>query len=136
MVEEDNLKKQLKRHKSHETVREFASKQAQKNEIPARKLKGKIHRPLSVLGNLSKKEYNPIHVPESKAGRILGKRIHIMPKFLKEAWVELKLVTWPSRREAARLTGAVLIFAIIFAIFVQLIGILFDKLFKVILLGK
>lgn len=130
---EDKPKRLARRHKSQETIRELASKQAQKNEIPTRKLKGKIYRPLSNLGEFSKKEFNPIPIPETK---ILGKHIHLMPKFLRQAWAELKLVTWPSRREATRLTGAVIIFAVIFALFVQFVGILFDKLFKVILLGK
>jgi preprotein translocase SecE subunit len=123
-----------RRKKSPVTVREHAAKQTRKKAPKESKIKSKLHRPLSVLRSTAAKEYNPIPVPDNKAGRILGKRFTLIPKFFKNSWAELKLVTWPSRKEAAKLTSAVFVFAIIFAIFIQLIDMVFNKLFKIILL--
>ena len=119
--------------KTPETVRERADKSSNKKDGRTRKLKGKIHRPLSLLRRVGQKEFNPVPVPDNRAGKILGKRVRIIPKFLHEAWAEMKLVTWPTKKEAARLTGAVIIFAVIFSIFVQVLDFLFSKLIKVIL---
>lgn len=135
---QDLSKKKLLKAKGHETVRERANKQSVKKDISDNKLRHKIYRPLSVLGRFSSKEFNVIPLPENKAGKVLGKSIHvrrlIMPKFFREAWAELKKVFWPNRREAVRLTGAVVVFAVVFAVFVQILGIIFQKLVKKIIL--
>jgi preprotein translocase subunit SecE len=134
MEKKPKNQKKLRIRKSPETVRERADKQSSRSKVPNTKLRSKIHRPLSVLRRAGQKEFNPVPVPNNKAGKILGKRFNLVPKFLKEAWAELRLVTWPSKKVAARLTGAVVMFAFIFAIFVQILDFLFNKLFKVILL--
>lgn len=135
MPEEKQTKKIPRRRKTPETVREHAEKSARKKEHKSSKLKGKIHRPLSVLRKVGGKEYHPIPLPDNKAGRILGKKVHIIPKFFKEAWAELKQVTWPSRMLALKLTLAVFVFAIIFATFIQLLDMGFNRLFEIILLS-
>lgn len=64
--------------------------------------------------------------------RILG---HILfPRYFRNSVRELKLVTWPGRRESIRLTSAVLIFAIIFGAIVALVDFGLDKLFKELIL--
>jgi preprotein translocase subunit SecE len=63
------------------------------------------------------------------------RRFHIFPKFLRNAWAEIKQVTWPSRKETARLTVAVLIFSIIFGAFVAALDFGLDRLFKEVILG-
>lgn len=130
--EEKAAKKKPRIRKSPETVRERADKQSAKNSAPTKtsKLKGKIYRPLSTLRRVGAKEYHPIPVPDNKAGRILKKRVRIVPKFIREAWAELKLVTWSTKKEAARLTGAVIVFALFFSIFIQLLDFAFNKLVK------
>lgn len=132
MSEEKADKKKPRIRKSPETVRERAEKQTAKQATPTKtsKLKGKIHRPLSVLRKAGSKEYHPIPVPDNKTGRILKKRVRIVPKFVREAWAELKLVTWPTKKEAARLTSAVIIFALFFSVFIQLLDFAFNKLVK------
>lgn len=138
MTDKPEPKKKILKVKGHETVRERANKQSGKKNVPDKKLRNKIYRPLSLLTRFSRKEYDVIPVPKNKVGRVLGKRIHVrsylMPTFFREAWVELKKVFWPSRRDAVRLTGAVVIFAVIFAVFVQILGIIFQKLVKKIIL--
>ena len=50
------------------------------------------------------------------------------PKYLADSFNEIKKVTWPSRREAWRLTLAVFIFSGVFMVLILLV----DSLFKVI----
>lgn len=134
MTEDIDNQKQARKRKTPETIRERADKHIQKKDTPKRKLRSKIHRPLSVLHRISQKEYHPIPVPKNKAGKVLGKRVHIIPKFIREASTELKNVTWPTRRVALKLTGSVIIFAVVFSIFVQVLDIIFNKLFKEVIL--
>jgi len=48
------------------------------------------------------------------------------PKYFKESWAELRKVTWPSRREAWKLTLAVFVFSGVFTLFIVLV----DNIFK------
>jgi preprotein translocase SecE subunit len=136
MAEESSSKKAPRKRKAPVSVREHAEKQAAKREAPKKstKLKGKIHRPLSTLRAAGKKEFTPVKVPEKKGVRHLNKRVRFVPKFIRESWAELKLVVWPDKKTAARLTLAVFIFSAVFAIFVQILDYGFNKLFKEILL--
>lgn len=133
MAEETPPKAPRKR-KGPTTVREHAEKQAEKRVEKPSKIKGKIHRPLSVLRKTGAKEFTPVKVPEKKGVRHLNKRVRIVPKFVRESWAELKLVTWPTKRAAAKLTVAVFVFSIVFTIFIQILDFIFSKLFKEILL--
>lgn len=125
-----------RRKKTPETVRERAEKESLKKSTPKKTtaVKAKIHRPLSKLRRLGAKEYHPIKTPDNKTGRVLGKRVRFVPKFVRESWAELKQVTWPTKREATSKTIAVIGFAIVFAIFVQLLDFIFSKVVKEIIL--
>ena len=57
-------------------------------------------------------------------GRVLGF------SYLRGSWQELKEVTWPTRREGLRLTGAVIIFSVIFGGLIAIVDFGLDKLFK------
>ncbi len=61
-------------------------------------------------------------------GRLLGL------SYLRGSWQELKLVTWPTKREGRRLTTAVVIFSVIFGALIALVDYGLDKLFKQLLL--
>jgi preprotein translocase subunit SecE len=61
-------------------------------------------------------------------GRILGF------SYLRSSWQELKLVTWPTRREGFRLTTAVIIFSVIFGALIAVVDYGLDKLFRQVLL--
>lgn len=73
-------------------------------------------------------------------GRMIGKlerfRIFrwigyvIFPVYIRNSWRELRLVTWPSRRQSLQLTNAVIIFSIIFGLLVAVVDYGLDKLFK------
>lgn len=61
-------------------------------------------------------------------GRILGFG------YLASSWRELRKVTWPTWKESRRLTGAVIIFSVIFGALIAAVDYGLDKLFKEILL--
>ena len=61
-------------------------------------------------------------------GRVLGL------KFVRDSWKELRLVTWPNRKQSRQLTSAVIIFSILFGALVALVDFGLDKLFKEVIL--
>ena len=134
MADEKQASKAPRKRKSPTTVREHAEKQAEKRVVKPKKLRGKIHRPLSVLRQAGAKEFNPVKAPEKKGVRHLNKRVRFVPKFVRESWAELKKVTWPTKSVAWRLTLAVFIFATVFTIFIQVVDYGFNKVVKEIIL--
>ena len=113
------------------TVRERAAK-AQGAQPRGRRLKaagGKIRRPISKARSIGRKEYY-LPMPDNKVGRFLNKRRRIIPKYFRDAWAEIKLVTWPTRRETVRLSLSVFVFAIGFSIIVGIVDFGLDKVFK------
>ena len=65
--------------------------------------------------------------------RFIGKIL--VPPYVRNSWKELKLVTWPSRRESIRLTFAVIMFAVVFGAVVASLDYGLSRLFKIIILG-
>lgn len=55
-------------------------------------------------------------------------------RYIYRSFRELRTVTWPSFRESMRLTGAVILFSIVFGLFVAVVDYGLDKLFKQIIL--
>lgn len=64
--------------------------------------------------------------------RFLGRIIGL--SYVRSSWQELKLVTWPTRREGRRLTTAVILFSVVFGLLIAIVDYGLDKLFKDILL--
>lgn len=58
----------------------------------------------------------------------------LVPRYFVNSWRELKLVTWPGRRETWRLTGAVFVFAIVFGLMITVVDKVIDRIFKDIVL--
>jgi preprotein translocase SecE subunit len=78
---------------------------------------------------------NPVTRFLAKIGRGLKRALGwLVPRYFINSWRELKLVTWPSRRETWRLTGAVFIFAIIFGALVAIVDKGLDEIFKKVIL--
>ncbi len=116
------------------TMREQAEQARNKAEADAQPKKvrataSKVTKPVkSGFRWLGKEYYLPM--PENKAGRVLNKRRRFIPRYFRESWAEVRLVTWPSRRESWRLTGAVFVFAIIFGLAVAVVDKGLDAAFK------
>lgn len=92
-----------------------------------------IIKPIKTAHKIGQKMYF-LPMPDNKFGRFLNKRRYVIPKYFREAWHELKDVKWPNRKDTAKLTLAVFIFAIIFGILVAITDYGLDKVFKKILL--
>ncbi len=60
--------------------------------------------------------------------KILGLR------YLATSWQELKLVTWPSRKQSRQLTVAVIIFSVVFGGLIAVVDLGLNKLFREVLL--
>lgn len=60
--------------------------------------------------------------------RFLGRLIGL--RYIRDSWRELRGVTWPTFRDSRRLTGAVIVFSIIFGLFIALVDYGLDKAFK------
>ena len=97
-----------------------------------RRLKRTSGRLSGLTKSLRREIYLPM--PDNKVGRFLNKRRRLTPRYFREAWEELKQVTWPTRRETLKLTLAVFTFAIIFGLLVAVVDFGLDKLFKKVIL--
>lgn len=64
--------------------------------------------------------------------RVLGRIL--LPRYFRYSWKELKLVVWPTGKQTRQLTGAVMLFAIVFGALVALLDYGLDKVFKEVLL--
>jgi len=53
--------------------------------------------------------------------------------YFKGSWEEIKLVRWPDRRATWKMTGALIVFTLAFAILILLLDYAFQQLFKALL---
>ncbi|MDB5182983.1 MAG: Protein translocase subunit SecE [Candidatus Saccharibacteria bacterium] len=117
-----------------ETVRERNEKATLKAEANASKVKKQpvrstartIGKPLGVVAKPFKAR--PVRFTAKWIGLIL------VPRYFRNAFKELRQVTWPSRRETWKLTFAVLIFAVIFGFLVTVTDYGLDKVIRRIVL--
>lgn len=117
-----------------ETVRERNEKAAVKAEAaagktakrPLRRAAGTIGKPLRVVAKPFK--IRPVRFVLKWIGLILW------PRYFRNAFKELRQVTWTSRRQTWKLTFAVLIFAVIFGFLVSITDYGLDKVIKRIVL--
>lgn len=122
--------------KQPESVRQRASKQqTEKRHRRVRNVTDTAKKPISAATKAGRKEYHPIKLPDSKLGRLLGKRVRFVPKYFRNAWQEIKQVTWPNARETTKLTVAVIIFALVLGGLVWALDYGLNKLFREVLLG-
>jgi preprotein translocase subunit SecE len=77
------------------------------------------------------KEIKPAKEKKDKKGflRLLSK----IGGYFKGAWIELKQVRWPNRKETWGLTAAVLLFSAFFVVLIVLLDDGFKELFKLII---
>jgi preprotein translocase SecE subunit len=78
---------------------------------------------------------NPVTRFIAKIGRFVKRVLRwLVPNYFIDSWREVRLVTWPSRKETWRLTLAVFIFALIFGAMVSGVDKVLDLLFKKVIL--
>jgi preprotein translocase SecE subunit len=118
------------------TLREQAALARSKES--AEKKPGKIRKATSKTGAALKKTRltrNPITKFIARIGRFILKILRwIVPNYFIESWREVRLVTWPTRKETWRLTSAVFVFAIVFGAMVSGVDKVLDEIFKKVIL--
>jgi preprotein translocase SecE subunit len=128
MADDKPEQKNKRRVKNPETFRERALKASETGGKPDRTAGVK-----RAGGKLAKPAAKPLKkASRSKPLRILGKIL--APAYLRNSWAELKKVTWPDAKQSRALTGAVLIFAIVFGVIVAAVDWGLDRIFRDIIL--
>lgn len=105
-----------------------SNKQAKPNRI--KRAAGKAGAPFKAAGRLLAQLH--IWKPFKIAGRFIGRLL--LPPYIRNSFKELRMVTWPNRRQTLQLTSAVIIFSVVFGIVVALFDFGLDKLFKQVIL--
>ncbi|MGH7195368.1 MAG: preprotein translocase subunit SecE [Candidatus Saccharimonadales bacterium] len=124
MVEKEQQptsKKRRLRAPTSETVRDQAKKARDQAEKPVKK---------SPLRLVLRQIFKPLKVVLRPIGKILLK---ITPKYFRNAFNELRQVTWPNRKQSRQMTTAVVVFSIFFAVAISFLdyglNIVFKKVF-------
>lgn len=66
----------------------------------------------------------------------LSRQRPLAPRYLRQAWGEMRQVTWPRFGQAMRLTASVAIFAFFFAVLVYAVDWVLTDIFRVIILDE
>ena len=135
MAEPELAPRKPRIRKSAPTFREVAEKQSSGEAGPKKQRQ-------SGLGGALKRPFAKATKPENELTRAIvrllrpiGKVLNwLVPRYFVNSWRELKLVTWPGRRETWRLTGAVFVFAIVFGLMITVVDKAIDRIFKEIIL--
>jgi preprotein translocase subunit SecE len=131
VANEEQTTKAPRRIRRVETIREKAEKTTNQENSP--KKNGKIRAVFRVLGAPFRLVGRVLkHLGRFRILRFIG--YILVPPYFRNSWRELRAVTWPTGREARRLTLAVIIFAIVFGVMIAVVDYGLDKLFKRILL--
>jgi len=95
-----------------------------------RKKKLNIGKATASTKKVLKKEVNlPLPEAKSKPGKFLSKKRRIRaPKYFRDSWTEVKKVTWPTRKVAFKLSFAVVVFTLVFALFTSIVDYGFSQL--------
>jgi preprotein translocase SecE subunit len=117
-----------------ESVRERNEKATLKAESNASKVKKQpVRKTARAVGRPFKFVTKPFKIrPVRFVFKWIG--LILVPRYFRNAYKELRQVTWPSRRETWKLSFAVLIFAIIFGFLVTITDYGLDKVIKRIVL--
>jgi preprotein translocase subunit SecE len=57
-----------------------------------------------------------------------------LAQYFRDSWTELTKVTWPTRKQAIKLTAAVLVFSVIFAAYIAVLDTLFSTMLQKLIL--
>lgn len=126
--------KSLKR-KQPASLRERArSASAPKKQRRLKSASQKLASPVRRAARAGRLEFY-LPMPDNRVGRFLNKPRRLIPRYFREAWAELRLVIWPGRRETAKLTLAVFLFAAFFMVFITAADFVLDRVFKQLILN-
>lgn len=118
-----------------DSLRKMATKSQEKIAAP-RKLKATASAAVKPFKVTRKFVNKPRHIREveNREEKFIHKNRTLTPSYFKNAWKELKQVTWPSNRETIRLAFAVFLFSIIFGTVIAVTDYGLDNLFRKVIL--
>lgn len=105
---------------------------ASKSGEKVTRISAKTTAPLKDSKKVSKKSQKTVKVRKEPTNPFV-KTLFAIGGYFKGAWVELRLVRWPTRRATWGLTFAVILFSAFFVVIILLLDILFKFVFEVIL---
>lgn len=117
-----------------QTVRQKAEQAQANSQKPKR-------RHLKAAAGASKKPFSKLKpLFDRQPFRFFGKVFHVIglvlvPRFIRNAFHEVRLVEWPNFKTTVRLSYAVLAFAIVFGLAITGVDWVLDKIFKAILIN-
>ena len=132
--------KKTRARKPEQTVRERSNQAPVVKKRLVRATAKKASTPFRILGRVIAKVLRPLRFLlwpfKTRPARFIGRTLTAIffLRYFRNAWQELKGVTWPSRKETWQLTGAVFTFAVIFGIVITAVDYGLEKLFKVVFL--
>jgi preprotein translocase SecE subunit len=134
-VDKTSKKPKVPRVRKVETVRERTEKAQNRDGKPhrVRSTARSVTRPIKGIKKALGKEYYS-YTGEDRDKKFLHKRRSLVPRYFRDAWRELKLVSWPNRRETWKLTTAVFVFAFVFGVIIAITDYGLDALFRKVLL--
>ncbi len=125
MVDEPNHQLKIRKlHLTSETVRERAQKTTAQLESGHQSLWQRLKHVINPFGVVISLIFKPV--------KFIGH--YVIPPYFRNSWRELKLVTWPNRKQSRQLTLAVIMFSVVIGAFVALLDFGFGKLFKEIII--
>lgn len=121
--------------KKVETVRQKAEKVGgtSSKQRRLRQTASSAVKPLKAARRIGAKTYF-LPLPDNGFWGFMNSPRSLFPRFFRDAFRELKLVTWPTRKETWKLTSAVFVFAITFGVVIAITDYGLEKLFKAIVL--
>jgi len=116
------------------SIRERNRKAAESKEKPKRirKAAGQAKRPVSGAAKVLTKEFHLL--PRKNEAGFFTRSRNVTPKYFADSFQELKLVTWPGRKETWKLVFAVFVFALTLGVFIALLDYGISKVFRDIIL--
>lgn len=112
------------------TLREQSEQAQAKSNRPAKasRLGRILSAPFRFIGRL----FRPLG--KIRFFRVIG--FILAPPYIRNAWNELRQVTWPNRTQTRRLTFAVIVFSVIFGGVVAIVDYGLDKVFRALILNQ
>ena len=120
------------------TVREQSEQAQAKSARPG--IRGKAGRvasaPIRGIARIFRPlgKFKVFRLPFKFLGKFLG--FIFAPPYLRNAFKELRMVTWPTGKQSRQLTFAVIIFSLIFGLIAAITDYGLDKLFRSVILKK
>mgnify|MGYP000342000145 CR=1 FL=1 len=121
------------KNKKNTTKRESDAKSRAKADKPkrARKAAAAAKKPVSATADALTQQY---HLTDPEKTGFLHKTRSITPTYVSNSWKEVRMVTWPGRKETWRLVFAVFMFAIVMGTSIAVLDYGLEKVMRQIIL--